>query len=295
MTPRPSPPTAQVEPSSPALVLEALAEVLTQVLAPGGAPSAASLAVASAQAQVLQAAATVLPAVLSLTQLRQPGLLPGGYDGLVHRACRTRFPQPPSPSLSQGDSPGGAWWLWPSRTQVEVSGQRGGWRLIHATTTWDQPPVPGPSKVQQTGRLEVGNQLAQRLDPPAPRPPGRQVRQACQPQDPARSPSFSPGAGAFTLEVQQVAQWARASGDANALHTRPGLAHHLGLDAGEREVVAHGLLLAALSLCQAPLTGDTLDLRFRRPLALSPQVPASLGVGPTGAVRAAGLVLLERR
>ncbi len=277
MTPAPGNPTQASR--APQQVRAGLTQVLTAILGPWQASGH------NAKGQALLAATTILPAVLSLTQLRQQKVLAEGWDTVVHRTCRTRFPQPPIQATGDQDHP---WWHWPSRTQVEVVDQRGGWRLIRATTTWT-----GPGQATPAWRLRVDNQLAQRLAPPAPNPPGQWGKAG---RGPERVLAATPEGGAFTLEAQHVAQWARASGDDNAIHTQPGLAHRLGLEAGEREVVAHGLLLAALSLAQEPVAGKTLEARFHHPLCLPADgAPVPVVVDATAGLWAAGVRLLERR
>jgi len=52
----------------------------------------------------------------------------------------------------------------------------------------------------------------------------------------------------YRLTSVDVASWAEAGGDRNPIHLLPGRAAEAGLSAGSGEVVAHGLLLGAISL-----------------------------------------------
>ncbi|WP_249376523.1 MaoC/PaaZ C-terminal domain-containing protein [Actinomyces sp. 217892] len=138
----------------------------------------------------------------------------------------------------------------------------------------------------------------------APTPPGTRVP---GPGAPRRGPGADtgtappgaappPGAGregpALLLTPADVAAWARATGDRNALHLLPGAAARAGLGAGETEIVAHGTLLAALSLAVAP--ARRADLRLVAPAVVPPE-GLRLRLAPDGDVLSEGDVLLRRR
>ena len=57
-----------------------------------------------------------------------------------------------------------------------------------------------------------------------------------------------PDSGFYRLTDADIASWADVSGDRNPIHLLPGRAAEAGLSAGSNEVVAHGLLLGAISL-----------------------------------------------
>ena len=77
------------------------------------------------------------------------------------------------------------------------------------------------------------------------------------------------------IDAADLSAWARAGADPNIIHLRPGAARAAGLAVGGDEAVAHGLLLAALSLAVVPPRARGVDLRFTAPVA----VP--LAGGPT--------------
>lgn len=99
------------------------------------------------------------------------------------------------------------------------------------------------------------------------------------------------------LRADDVTAWARASGDRNALHLVPGAAHDAGLAAGREEIVAHGLLLAALSLAAVPAAeGCAVRLAFVAPMALPAHGVAQVEVDlSTGGLTGVGVTVLSRR
>ena len=105
------------------------------------------------------------------------------------------------------------------------------------------------------------------------------------------------------MSALDVAAWSRAGGDCNRLHLVPGAAQAAGLRAGREGVIAHGLLLAAVSLALVPAGESAVDLRMRAPLP----VPAAAGSRrarppdarvlveePTGSLIAGGRRILHR-
>ena len=111
--------------------------------------------------------------------------------------------------------------------------ERAGWELIQATvelTVTGQPWL-------------VVHELARRT-----LPPGRDAaekRKLTAPETGFDTPS---GSVFYRLADTDVAAWAQAGGDRNPIHLLPGRATEAGLSAGSGEVVAHGLLLGAISL-----------------------------------------------
>ena len=75
------------------------------------------------------------------------------------------------------------------------------------------------------------------------------------------------------MSALDIAAWSRVGGDCNRLHLIPGAARTAGLRAGRDDVIAHGLLLAAVSLALIPAEGAAVDLRMRAPLP----VPVNAG------------------
>ena len=180
--------------------------------------------------------------------------------GLVHRRCRIRR------------RPDGAVPPAPRRTV------RAGWELT--------------AVVVHVGRWEVTHWLARcleraggdpraraggdgaRLEPSAGRSCGGvQVGggEGRAGKDGLRAPDASATADALArlrIDAADLSAWARAGADPNDIHLRPGAARSAGLAVGGDEAVAHGLLLAALSLAVVPLRARGVDLRFTAPVAV---------------------------
>ena len=84
-------------------------------------------------------------------------------------------------------------------------------------------------------------------------------------------PDAAAGAPLLVLGPKDVLAWAQGSGDDNRIHLAAGAARRMGLTEGDG-VVAHGMLLAALSLALAPATGGV-DLRLPAPLVVEGATP----------------------
>ena len=122
-------------------------------------------------------------------------------------------------------------------------------------------------------RARVENDGA-RLEPSA----GRSCGGVRAGKDGLRAPDAGATADALArlrIDAADLSAWARAGADPNIIHLRPGAARAAGLAVGGDEAVAHGLLLAALSLAVVPPRARGVDLRFTAPVA----VP--LAGGPT--------------
>ncbi|WP_128772650.1 MaoC/PaaZ C-terminal domain-containing protein [Actinomyces oricola] len=215
-----------------------------------------------------RASAAILPAVEALGRLRgEPGLTP--WDGLVHRRCLVT----PGEDGSATAQPG-----------VRITRlKRAGWEITTARTTLRRA----------TGNLSVTHELARALSSPAATGPRARA-------DEAHGGPLTSSDRLLHLGRPQVAAWARASGDDNALHLEPGAARRAGLAAAGHEVVAHGLMLAALSLALVP-PGPTgaYDMRFTAPLPVPGRpggAPVSMVVDTVGGdVRHGGRTVLRRR
>lgn len=219
-------------------------------------------------------AVAVLPAVLALRDLR--GATAGPWNGMIHRRCEWRPAETTAGTGSASTSP------------VIDRRSRAGWDLLRARC-----------RVVSQGRdWLVTHDLAQRA--------GRSL-QPVEPAVPAESEGPDGAAAgsdsdlALRVSASQAAAWARASGDCNEIHLRPGAPRAAGLAAGPGKVVAHGLMLGALSFA---LTGGGQGgglLRFPAPAT----IPAESrhdeqGVGVTverlsGRMLMGGAVVLERR
>ncbi|QPL05790.1 MULTISPECIES: MaoC/PaaZ C-terminal domain-containing protein [Actinomyces] len=212
----------------------------------------------------------LLPALTTLAALR-PHL--GTWDGIVHRRCRLV----PLSGSGEGARSGGG---QRRRGGGETDGvdSRPAW--LPAARGWRTLTV---SLVD--GGIEATHWLARHDG-------GAEARTA------TASPSAPPLSGAdageqeLLLTPAELAAWARATGDRNALHLVPGAAARAGLEAGEADVVAHGTLLAALSLAVAP--AQRVDLPFLAP-AVVPPGGLRLRLEPHGDVLSGGGVLLRRR
>lgn len=241
-----------------------VASLLEQLLRRSGTDDAASRA--------RQVAYWLQPVLVSMGQVRQQVGEQHG-DALVHHRCLLRLRGPAPAASSDLEEPGRL------RTRVQVRGSRAGWELLHASTCWAAAGPQPPQVVHELARRREG----QAAVVTAPRPSA------------APAVSSSQRLVLVPLDLTDVRAWAQASGDHNLLHLQPGWAQRLGLAAGEREVVAHGLLLAALSLAVVLPHEQAADLRFLRPLPLAAGVPAQVGVDPAGGVWGAGQRLLRRR
>ena len=283
----------------------ALEQVLEAVLAasaavPGGASAAAR-----------RGSRAILPAVVSLRELQRTPQL-GHWHGLLHRRCRL------APARAGFDEP---------RAEAD---ERAGWRLVRARvrvgaddagSAWPRGADVVHDLTRRLGDAHGGGPPAPRGPPvpparprrrrhpprapahPAARPTGRRVRPAT-PRPPAagsltrgsaqgRPRARSTRTGRTVLvRARDIAAWADAGGDSNRVHLVPGAARDAGLRAGPDDVVAHGLLLAAVSLALVPPTGDAIDLRMPAPLL----VPARIGPpgeGPPAGDRAAALLAVS--
>lgn len=259
----------------------ALEQVLEAVLAasaavPGGASAAAR-----------RGSRAILPAVVSLRELQRTPQL-GHWHGLLHRRCRL------APARAGFDEP---------RAEAD---ERAGWRLVRARVRVgaDDAGSAWPRGADVVHDLTRRLGEAHRADAHASaRPTGRRVRPAT-PRPPAAG-SLAPGSAqgrprarsartgrTVLVRARDIAAWADAGGDSNRVHLVPGAARDAGLRAGPDDVVAHGLLLAAVSLALVPPTGDAIDLRMPAPLL----VPARIGPpgeGPPAGDRAAALLAVS--
>ena len=219
----------------------------------------------------------ILPAVLGLVRARS-SVPAGDRDGLVHRRCRIR---------RRPD--GGA----PPATRCAV---RAGWELTVVVVHVDRWEVTHwlARHLERAGGAGVGGVGADgdprarveddgaRLESSAGRSCSR-IRiggsGARAGKDGLRAPDAGATADAVArprIDAADLSAWARAGADPNIIHLRPGAARAAGLAVGGDEAVAHGLLLAALSLAVVPLgRARGVDLRFTAPVA----VP--LAGGPT--------------
>jgi len=111
--------------------------------------------------------------------------------------------------------------------------ERAGWELIQATV-----------EVSVTGRRWcVTHELARRTrSPQADAVENGKLTASGDGFDTLSDSSF------YRLSYADIASWAEVSGDRNPIHLLPGRASEAGLSAGSGEVVAHGLLLGAISL-----------------------------------------------
>ena len=267
---------------------------------------------------------TILPAVITLRALREAPAL-GPWHGLLHRRCRI------CPAGDGAESPVSE---TASETVIDTR-TRAGWRLVRARTAvgagragerWPDGAVVVHDLAR---RLDDGDSASPRAPGPlpavqnapdspdspgstgAPELPGHPVRPA--PAD-ARArvpgePTGSRGAKGFSngravlVSALDIAAWSRVGGDCNRLHLIPGAARTAGLRAGRDDVIAHGLLLAAVSLALIPAEGAAVDLRMRAPLP----VPVNAGSHrarpldarvlveeSTGALIAGGRCVLQR-
>ena len=203
--------------------VERLAAVLVGVLATGSS----GLSDCESRRQAGRGATAILPAVQAMHRVQQWMRDHRGgavWEGLVHRRCRMSASPTGAEAVPGTVAPDGV-----SIRQVE----RAGWELIQATV-----------ELTVTGQhWRVIHELARRT-----LPPGRDAiekRKLTAPETGFDTPS---GSVFYRLTSVDVASWAEAGGDRNPIHLLPGRAAEAGLSAGSGEVVAHGLLLGAISL-----------------------------------------------
>lgn len=203
--------------------VERLAAVLSGVLA----TSSSEVSDREAHRQARRGATAILPAVHALHRIQsrlRDCRGEAAWEGLVHRRCRMNA----SPT-GGGAAPGPAAADGVSIRQVE----RAGWELIQAT-----------AEVAVAGWCwTVTHELARRTLPP--RQNTVDKRKLTAPEARFDTPSDSVF---YRLTDTDVDSWAQASEDRNPIHLLPGRAAAAGLSAGSHEVVAHGLLLGAISL-----------------------------------------------
>ncbi|MDO4899337.1 MaoC/PaaZ C-terminal domain-containing protein [Actinomyces sp.] len=221
------------------------------------------------------AAQTILPAVVALERVtdamvRGETLEPIGSTGLIHRRCRiapidldTSTDAPVVSGMSEGNA---------DLTRTI----RGGWELTCATVLVHDAGAAWPTGVR------VIHDVARRTEAQTSSPVDRNPRTA------AVAPTV------FTLTAGDVRAWAHATGDHNPIHRRPGAARGSGLSVGEEDIVAHGLLLGALSLALLPAVGGV-DLRFTGAVPLRPGGAAVLRALADGGLSRAGRTVVVRR
>ncbi|WP_296497728.1 MaoC/PaaZ C-terminal domain-containing protein [uncultured Actinomyces sp.] len=250
-------------------VVERLAAVLAEVLATGSPdPSSPSEPSEASGAEVrrlaLRGAAAILPAVLAMQQVQEWVRTRGGvaWGGLLHRRCVMVPPPLRVDAAGPPFSVGG--------TTVRRA-DRSGWELLRATT-----------EVSAGGCHWQGtHDLARRTSVHWAAATG-----AGKLTDPGAG--FDPPSGGrfYRLAYRDIRSWAEATEDRNPIHLLPGGAVEAGLRTGPDDVVAHGLLVAALSLAVVqPSTDRRISLRFIG----SVDVPAS----PRNEVEAWATVAVE--
>ncbi|WP_180272238.1 MaoC/PaaZ C-terminal domain-containing protein [Actinomyces ruminis] len=231
-------------------------------------------------AEITRAAQVLLPAILALDRLANRlahdtvrgigGAAGPGLAGYIHRRCRIA-PADAEASDARGHD----------RSADDAGAglrraARGGWELIYSTT---RVPDAGPAWAR--GAL-VAHDLARRTTPS---PLGA--------DGPAPSASPTP-TRELTLAAVDLRAWARATGDHNLIHLHPGAALRAGMQAGEGDVVAQGLLLGAISLSLVPAVG-AVNLRFTGAVPLPADGSITLHVDAAGAVSVGARTVLVRR
>ena len=203
--------------------LERLAAVLTGILATGSSESSSC----ETHHRALRGAAGILPAVQAMHQVQgwvRDHRGDAAWEGLVHRRCRMSASPAGAEAATGRAVPDGV-----SIRQVE----RAGWELVQATV-----------KVLVMGRHWcVTHELARRT-----RPSQQGAVDHGKLTVPGAGFDTPPDSGFYRLTDADIASWADVSGDRNPIHLLPGRAAEAGLSAGSNEVVAHGLLLGAISL-----------------------------------------------
>ena len=204
-------------------IVERLAAVLSGVLATGSSMSPSR----ETHRQALRGATAILPAVQAMHQIQEWVRDCRGdvaWEGLVHRRCRMSPSSAGAEAIAESAAPDGV-----TIRQVE----RAGWELVQATV-----------KVLVMGRRWcVTHELARRT-----RPSQQGAVDHGKLTAPGTGFDTPPDSGFYRLTDADIASWADASGDRNPIHLLPGRAAEAGLSAGSNEVVAHGLLLGAISL-----------------------------------------------
>ncbi|TFH53807.1 hypothetical protein E4J66_02240 [Actinomyces viscosus] len=238
-------------------VVEQLATILAEVLATGAsAPSGPpELSEAEAVRLARRGATAVVPAVLAMQQVQEwvrSRETTTAWDGLLHRRCLME----PIPSRVDGAESACGLDGGTDEPTVQRTG-RAGWELLRAAT-----------EVEAGGRCwRVTHELARRA--PASRATAVRAGKLTE-----SGVGFDPPPGArfYRLTRGDIAAWAEATGDGNPIHLLAGRAAEAGLRAGPDDVVAHGLLLGALSLALAQSSPDRwISLKFIG----SADVPAS--------------------
>lgn len=216
----------------------------------------------------------ILPAVLGLVRAR-PSLPAGDRDGPVHRRCRIRRrPDGAAPPAPRSTARAG-WEL----TVVVVHVDR--WEVTH----WLAHRLERAGGTERTGG--AGAECAGGTGTGAERAGAGGDSRARAGKNGFRAPGAGANADAdaaarLRIDAADLSAWARASADPGAIHLRPGAARAAGLAVGGDEVVAHGLLLAALSLAVVPPERTRgVDLRFTAPVAV-PLAGGSAEVAVTG-------------
>ena len=273
---------------------------------------------------------TILPAVITLRALREAPAL-GPWHGLLHRRCRicpagdgAESPVSETASETVIDTRTRAgWWLVRARTAVGAGRAGERWpdgavvvhdlarRLDDGDSTSPRAPGPLPAVQNAPGSAD---RSGPRLRPA---PADARARGVGEPtgsrgsEGPSSLSGFSKlGNGralsngrAVRVSALDVAAWSRAGGDCNRLHLVPGAARAAGLPAGREDVIAHGLLLAAVSLALVPAGESAVDLRMRAPLPVPVTAGSHRGRPPdarvlveeaTGALIAGGRRILHR-
>ena len=203
--------------------VERLAAVLTGVLA----TSSSEVSDREAHRQARRGATAILPAVQAMHQVQdwvRDCRGAAAWEGLVHRRCRmSARPEADAAALGVDAADGG------SIRQVE----RAGWELLQAT-----------AEVAVAGWCwTVTHELARRTSPS-----GADAVENGTLTAPGAGFDTPSGCVFYRLADSDVVSWAQASGDRNPIHLLPGRAAEAGLSVGSGEVVAHGLLLGAISL-----------------------------------------------
>ena len=264
-------------------VVERLTAVLAGILATGSAePSALpGSSRPTAGRLALRGATAILPAVLAMRQLQE--WIRGhrgsaSWDGLLHRRCRMTPAHLSTEAVVSSADSGGL---------VVRQIRRAGWELLRATTRVEVG----------TGGWHVTHEIARRAEARPRASRGWEITDGEAGIDP------SSGARSFWLTSGDIASWAEVTGDRNPIHLLPGKAAEAGLRAGTNDVVAHGLLVGALSLA---LVQSSSHRRIGLEFIGSADVPASpRGDGEpgatlvvdldTGAIVQAGRPVLRRR
>ena len=203
--------------------VERLAAVLAGVLATGSS----GLSDCESRRQAGRGATAILPAVQAMHQIQEWVRDHRGgavWEGLVHRRCRMSPSSVGAEAIAESAAPEGV-----TIRQVD----RAGWELIQATV---EAPVAGR-------HWRVTHELARRT-----RPSQQGAVDHGKLTAPGAGFDTPSGSVFYRLTSVDVASWAEAGGDRNPIHLLPGRAAEAGLSAGSGEVVAHGLLLGAISL-----------------------------------------------